>query len=503
MIRPISEGDAWVTNDDGDIIGIQLHGRSEIVDLSNPVNGKVDPVTGMVEIPSVVAGRSAAQLAAAPAAADITLGDSTVFYDIADPTKRYAMSADHAAFVASGGSGGAVQIDLNGQKQIKVCWLGNSVIQNAGYMMDYLKRVSGGRLVTTKNGGVVGIGSAGVLAAIATNIDPDADLVVALEGANDASTNIGCAAHYANMKAIGEYCQAHGQMFMILASTPRDLAGTTVNKYTMKYPLTDWLVAVDLGALYCDPWRDMRDVSGQWPSGYSTDNTHPSIITELYGMAAKRIWAAIQSYAAGAEPVIEPLCDDENAGYSSVSNVGSASLTKGNALLQDSTAGWQLVDSANNTVTDANIALSTGSAAPFRGNELIIDFSAGINATRAIKRRFLISTSTNRPATTDEILSAVVARGTNLVNAKVQIYTYAPNGGWAAKTMMRSRKWDFEREYFSAGPFVAGGSGAAQEYSVFVEISQIDIGLPATGVVAISNCDIYNLTRLRSTQFGV
>lgn len=50
MIRPISEGDAWVTNDDGDIIGIQLHGRSEVVDLSNPVNGKVDPVTGMVEL---------------------------------------------------------------------------------------------------------------------------------------------------------------------------------------------------------------------------------------------------------------------------------------------------------------------------------------------------------------------------------------------------------------------------------------------------------------------
>ena len=50
MIRPISEGDAWVTNDDGDIIGIQLHGRSEVVDLSNPVNSKVDPVTGGIAI---------------------------------------------------------------------------------------------------------------------------------------------------------------------------------------------------------------------------------------------------------------------------------------------------------------------------------------------------------------------------------------------------------------------------------------------------------------------
>lgn len=54
MIRPISEGDAWVTNDDGDIIGIQLHGRSEVVDLSNPVNGKVDPVTGGIKTIAVL-----------------------------------------------------------------------------------------------------------------------------------------------------------------------------------------------------------------------------------------------------------------------------------------------------------------------------------------------------------------------------------------------------------------------------------------------------------------
>lgn len=99
MIRPISESDAWVTNDDGDIIGIQLHGRSEIVDLSNPVNGKVNLLTGGIEIPGVVAGRSSAQIAAAPTADDIALGDSTVFYDIADPTKRYALSSARTSFV--------------------------------------------------------------------------------------------------------------------------------------------------------------------------------------------------------------------------------------------------------------------------------------------------------------------------------------------------------------------------------------------------------------------
>lgn len=45
-IRHINERDAWVTNADGDIIGIQLHGRSEMVDLRNPVNADVNELTG-------------------------------------------------------------------------------------------------------------------------------------------------------------------------------------------------------------------------------------------------------------------------------------------------------------------------------------------------------------------------------------------------------------------------------------------------------------------------
>lgn len=98
-IRHINERDAWVTNADGDIIGIQLHGRSEMVDLRNPVNADVNELTGGVEIPFVVKGKSSAALAAAPSAADIALGDSTMFYDIADPTKRYAMNAARSAFV--------------------------------------------------------------------------------------------------------------------------------------------------------------------------------------------------------------------------------------------------------------------------------------------------------------------------------------------------------------------------------------------------------------------
>lgn len=49
-IRHINERDAWVTNTDGDITGIQLHGRSEIVDLRNPVNADVNELTGRIEV---------------------------------------------------------------------------------------------------------------------------------------------------------------------------------------------------------------------------------------------------------------------------------------------------------------------------------------------------------------------------------------------------------------------------------------------------------------------
>lgn len=51
-MRHINELDAWVTNEDGDVIGLQLHGRSEMLDLSNPVNGKVNELTGGIELKS-------------------------------------------------------------------------------------------------------------------------------------------------------------------------------------------------------------------------------------------------------------------------------------------------------------------------------------------------------------------------------------------------------------------------------------------------------------------
>ena len=285
---------------------------------------------------------------------------------------------------------------------------------------------------------------------------------------------------------------------------PRDLSGTLTSKYMMKYPLADWLVAYDLNAIYCDPWRDYRSVIGEWnvPT-MSNDNTHPATNETYYG-AATRLLTAINAAVVGQIPDIEPFSDVENSGFSSVSNIGSTGLPAGGALFQTGTTGWTLVDPATptNALANANVSLSTGSAAPFRGNELIIDFSAGITADTAVKRMFLVSNSTYKPAATDTLICSAALRATNLVNAQVTAYSYAPNGGWANKSLLDPRQKDFSREMFNTGLFVAGGAGA-QEYDIVVQISRINTALPATGVVAISNCDMYNLTKLRTSQFGV
>lgn len=74
-IRHINERDAWVTNADGDIIGIQLHGRSEMVDLRNPVNADVNELTGMV-INFPEQDRNFATLNRAPNSRMCLIGDS-------------------------------------------------------------------------------------------------------------------------------------------------------------------------------------------------------------------------------------------------------------------------------------------------------------------------------------------------------------------------------------------------------------------------------------------
>lgn len=416
------------------------------------------------------------------------------------PTGQYLNSAGQLVnkdgTPASGGGSSASSALAKPQK--KICWLGNSIFFGGNSMMQELDRLSGNRFTTSMNSGVAGAGTVYLMANMATLIDPTADIVILMEGSNDAVSAIAMGTHYNNMKTIGTYVQSLGKELIILATPVRDLFGTDTNKRTAKYPLVEWLVARDLGAIYCDPWRDFRTVIGEWPAGYTTSNdyTHPGF-GDIYRAAAVRILAAIEGAVINRIPFIECISDDENVGMSSVSNLGGSGLAQGNALLQD-TAGWAKVE------VEANITLSVGSAAPIRGNELIIDFTAGISATRNVSRTFLNTASgVRRPISTDQCMCSAIIRGTGLSNAKFRVYHTAPNAGYSDQSLIASPRWDLDRTFFYTPIFTTSGSGAGTAYNIVVEISQINTGAPAFGTVAISNADMYNLTRMKTTNYGV
>lgn len=62
--------------------------------------------------------RTAAQLAAAPQAADIALGAGTTFYDAADPTKRYVINAAQTSFSRVDGGGNSPPVSFGGSLKL-------------------------------------------------------------------------------------------------------------------------------------------------------------------------------------------------------------------------------------------------------------------------------------------------------------------------------------------------------------------------------------------------
>lgn len=95
-----------------------------------PVSAEVNPDTGGVEVPFVVKGKSAAALAATPSADDIALGDSTLFYNIADPTKRYTMNSARSAFVLV--ADGHVEPYILSQSSVPVILLPSGAVNASG-----------------------------------------------------------------------------------------------------------------------------------------------------------------------------------------------------------------------------------------------------------------------------------------------------------------------------------------------------------------------------------
>lgn len=456
---------------------------------------------------------------------------------------------------------------------LKVSWIGNSLVANGSRMMSRLQVLSGGRLVTVKNAGHVGVGMASVISTMAVDIDPTADIVIVNEGSNDATINVGTGStnktgEYDYMVAFATYVKSLGKLPIICASPPRGAVGgatSSATRLTNRYPFSDQLAALDTGALFTDPWYDFRDTNGTYLPGYSDDNTHPSNgRQDLYDLAASRIWNDISPFLAGQRtPYMEVISDMDNAGYSGSDSTASG-ITLGNALFQNGTTGW--VNS-----NGARVALSTASAAPFRGNKMVLNFAtpgiSGADGTITVLRSFLNTGSPTKPSIGDTVMARLVVDCTQMYNAIVRITVKSPSN--FSETSIREAVAPFSAEMFSATAVWAANPNA--DTQIIISISKLNnltftatgsgtnltvsavssppnngiqigstlsgTGIPAgttivsqtsgtpggagvyvtsaattasaasvevlgTGIISVSNVDLYNLTKQRTTQYG-
>jgi len=439
---------------------------------------------------------------------------------------------------------------------LKATWLGNSIIANAGRMLDRLTVLSSGRLVTVNNAGHSGYALAGIIAEMAVDISPLADIVFVSEGSNGATTGTGTSLEYSQMCTVSNYIKSLGKIAVICASPPRSSTAPAL-KYTNRYPFAERLAAIDTGALFVDPWYDWRGPDGAYLPGYSDDATHPATSQyHIYEMAAKRIWEQLNPFFDGGKraPYMEVTADNDNAGYSGLDQSANF-LAYGNALFLNGTTGWDNSDATK-------VTLSTASAAPFRGNKMVMTFGGGISGTAVlISRNYLNTTPPSTKPTTGDILEArAVIECTSAINANVRVTLKSPSN--FAEVVLCTSSSTFAAEMFTAtagwgaGPnaptqiivtlakarnllLTATGSGtnltvsAVNAGAVPIGCTIAGTGIPAgtkiisqtsgptggagvyvtdqattasaasvevlaTGVVSISNCDLYNLTKLRT-----
>jgi len=449
---------------------------------------------------------------------------------------------------------------LSNGTPLKVSWIGNSLIANGGRMIDRLGVLSGGRLVTVRNAGRAGADLTQIISFMAVDIDPTADIVFVGEGSNGAVTNVGTGTEYSQMVTVANYIKSLGKVCVICASPPRNPDAATL-KRTNRYPFSERLAALDTGSIFVDPWYDWRGTNGGYGFSFSDDATHPAVPKYyLYTLAASRIWEALNPYFYGGvrKPFMEVLSDGDNAGFSG-SGQSARFIPEGNALFLNGTTGWTNGDATK-------VTLSTSGAAPFRGNKMVMTSGGVSGTPVVISRTYMNSVpGAPFPAVNDVVEARAVVGVENPINLSVAVTLYSSNN-FAEKTLVTNSGGPVPEEMFSTTQAWSAASGQPMEIRITLSkartitltatgsgtnltVSAISAGvvelgctiagtgIPAgtkivsqtsgtqgvagvyvtdqattgtasavevlgTGIVTLSNADVYNLTKLRTTTYG-
>jgi len=172
----------------------------------------------------------------------------------------------------SGASAASRLNSLFGTAPMNVHVFGNSIA--AQNTFTDLESMSSGLIKVVANDAVGGTNSTQVLARIqSVGINPAADAVMYLEGANDAAGGVTVAAHYANMAAIRAVIIAAGKVPILIKAGPTDLSYKALLE---KMAYAQYCLAIKTQTPMIDCFQSLCLNTGGFKSGKSSDGLHPN-----------------------------------------------------------------------------------------------------------------------------------------------------------------------------------------------------------------------------------
>lgn len=264
-------------------------------DLTIP-SGVVVPAARVTDLLDVAA--SASQGAKADAALPAASLDASVDALLAD-------SASATSAALSSTYGAAAQVGLLGPRWV---FDGDSVIygnttnntatggqnHDAAWPME-LVRLSGGRIIHHRNVGVPGHRLDQRLAAFDTDVAPWApDVVLIAAGTNDVSQSRTMSAYLADLESYRLKCVGIGARLVVSGIYPKNATASTIAAWNQA--ILEWARPRGVPLI---PFWELADVAtGAWPSGWSSDGTHPNATGDALRTIGALAWATLEPHCA-------------------------------------------------------------------------------------------------------------------------------------------------------------------------------------------------------------
>lgn len=169
--------------------------------------------------------------------------------------------------------------------------IGNSIVFAPQCFAKYACAASSGRLSLSQNLGVSGNNSTDILARAAT-VGDGSDVVVYLEGTNDATQTVPYATHAANTVASLKSFISRGKTPVMVLAPPNNAVAARVESLNV----IDYVIAQALRIHCVQPWDSVVDVAnGAYASGttYSVDGIHP--VDSVHVTAGNALWSSLSS----------------------------------------------------------------------------------------------------------------------------------------------------------------------------------------------------------------